>query len=142
MWAIRRFAKVLTIVLVLFEVSLIYSRALLGDYEMAFLMHWIWLILLVYLNFQLLETTLRSSTNQLGFFEDNGLALLAVIAAIILFSLYFADVNLLKRWRREEVEVLSACFLYGLTDFVWGIMIAQRIAFAGKEREEWERRSH
>lgn len=126
----------MTALLIIFMVAVLGLRYVFGDAGMAWIRQSVWIILLIYLNFQLLETCRRPSTDMRGFAIDSALAIVAVLLGLAFFLLAIF-VDWFKAFGTEERSILWQCTAFGVTDIVWGVMISLRIAFSGKEREEF-----
>jgi predicted MFS family arabinose efflux permease len=85
------------------------------------------------MSIQFWETANRSSTDRAGFFQDNGMALLGVIVGFIYLALL---VTKALRMSQDQILLLLQCLGWGGLDFVFGVLISQRIAASAKEREE------
>jgi hypothetical protein len=124
-------AWVSTLMLIAFMALVPFLRNIIGSAAMAWLADSIWFFLLVYLNVQFWETSSRNPTAVKEYFVDNSLALGGVVVGIILMVLPWF-------WQKpgEEWSLIIQCTLFGLSDLMWGLLVSQRIAFAGKERDE------
>jgi len=100
----------------------------------AFVNEWIYVVLMAYLVIQFDETSRRSATNMKAFIIDNGLALVAILVgfAVLLLWLFRPGYELTK----SLSHIIAQCTITSAFDFYYGIVFSQRIAFAGKEREE------
>jgi hypothetical protein len=94
---------------------------------------WMFVVFIVYMSIQFWETANRSSTDRAGFFQDNGMALLGVIVGFIYLALL---VTKALRMSQDQILLLLQCLGWGGLDFVFGVLISQRIAASAKEREE------
>jgi hypothetical protein len=83
----------------------------------------------------MLETCRRNSNDLRGFFFDSGYAIIAIMVPIGFFVWDKASNTF--RLPAEELQIMIQCMAWGLTDLIWGLLISMRIAFAGKEREEF-----
>jgi hypothetical protein len=133
---IHLLARVLTLALVLLEIlDALAIRNIFGDRAVAFVNQWLWLAMCFYINIQLLETCRRNSNDLRGFFFDSGYAIIAIMVPIGFFVWDKASNTF--RLPAEELQIMIQCMAWGLTDLIWGLLISMRIAFAGKEREEF-----
>lgn len=122
--------------LVIFMVSVLGLRYVVGEGGMVWIRQSIWFVLLFYLNFQLLETCRRPSTDMRGFAIDSAIAIVVVMLGFAFFLLAIF-VDWFRAFGAEERSILWQCTAFGATDVIWGVMISLRIAFSGKEREEF-----
>ncbi len=102
----------------------------------AFVLGWWPLILVLYLVVELYETARRNATNQEGFIKDSGLALLGFLIGFAIFLLLAFRQGYSLTPDQFMLTLESTAVVGG--DFFTGIVISQRIAFAGKERAETE----
>jgi len=100
----------------------------------AYLKEWLFLAMAVYIIIEFDETARRRSNDMAGIFKDNGLA----FAALILGILTFAALWMLPKYKLtpDQFHIMLQCTIWVGVDFVYGLVFALRIAFAGKEREE------
>lgn len=124
-----------TILKIALMFATMYMRHVLDDGGMQVVDHTLWLFFVVYMNIQLWAIFQRETTKTGQFFVDNALALVGLgVGGIILFLMLF--VPWFKDYGHEEFSIVLQCTLWGGTDFLWGILLSQRIAFSGKERQE------
>ena len=105
-----------------------------SGYITAYIKQWLFIILYIYLAIEFNETATRSSTDIWAFIKDNGLALIAIFVG-------FGSLLLLMllpgyRLTPDQLHIMLQCLAAVAFDFFYGVVISQRIAFAGKERDE------
>lgn len=129
---------VLSGLLILFMFAVLFIRPVVGAGGMAWLQSNFWWMMLLFLNVQLWETSQRPSTDMQGFAVDSFLAILSVLVGLGFFLLYsFSQIGWITSAGEEERAVILQGTLFSATDVVWGILVSLRIAFSGKEREEY-----
>lgn len=111
-------------------------RFLVGDTWMATLIRYAWVYFAVYILIENLETITRPSTKMKRFAADNLSALLLAVLAIGLFIVRGVRPERFAMMGEEEFDFISMSLGFGLVDLFAGLLGSQRIAFAGKEREE------
>lgn len=125
-----------TVTLIVLEfATALFLRDIVGDAAMVWLAEWIWLVLAVYLAIEFLDVADRDSTDWWGFAADNAAAFVGVVLTIVLLLLHYVEqrgfVLLNQEW-----HIMLKCLVFGAIDLGVGLILALRIAFAGKEREE------
>ena len=98
-----------------------------------FLKEWLFIVFIGYMSIQFWETANRSSNDAGGFFEDNGIALIAVLVGFGLFILLFTQT---VQMGEDQIHILLQCLGWGGLDFVFGVVISRSIAASAKERDE------
>lgn len=125
-----------TALLILFMGMVPWLRHLVGNQGMPIIASNLWVLLWpIYFNIQLAGTSSRSPTKMGSWAFDNFLSLLGLVLGVILMvSPWF--------WTRgqEEWSIIKQCTVVSIMDLAWGLAFSQRIAFAGKEREETDRK--
>ncbi len=100
-----------------------------------FIGKWMFVVLLVYIGVEFYETTERSVNNTGGYIKDNGLSFIAFIISVVTFALMVAKVG---PYILTEAQLYIMLQLAGWNaiDFILGLLMSQRIARAGRERDE------
>lgn len=132
-------AKVLSVLLTLFMLSITISPFLPFSIDSdgrlaAHVKDWLFLIFGPYIAIQLHETSQRISSDVGDFLMDNGLALLAFIVGVVTFILLWLRPG--YTLTPDQFHIMLQCTMWSFIDFLYGVIITLRIAFAGKEREE------
>ncbi len=132
---VARWATVLFIVFMLviaFSPYLSFSIA--GGRFTAYIKEWLFLVMAAFIVIQFDETARRRSNDMAGFFKDNTLAFAALLVGILVFAALW----MLPRYTLtpDQFHIMLQCTVWASVDFVFGLVFALRIAFAGKEREE------
>ena len=97
---------------------------------MASIRDWFYVAVYFYLTIETFETANRQSNDMASFIADNVLALAGFIWGIVEFVLWRTT------WTYDQWQLMFQSTLALGFDFAFGIILALRIAFAGKEREE------
>jgi hypothetical protein len=103
-------------------------------YATAYTKEWLFVVIFIYLTIQFDETARRSSTNMVGFIKDNGLALACIFVGFGAFLAW--SFHPTYKLTYDQFHIMLQCMIAAGFDFYYGVIISQRIAFAGKEREE------
>mgnify|MGYP001615036035 CR=1 FL=1 len=129
-------ARLTSLIVLVFMTSVLFARPTVGDEAMVTIQDYLWIAMVAFLNFQLLETCRRQATDFWGFVADSGLALLGLIGGLAYFLLRWTENQWFAGYQAEEDWIIAQTTAWVATDLIWGALISLRIAFAPKERDE------